>query len=139
VRVNAQPLSQPKPKMQLPRVDAVIKAVRERDGALRQEDIEPTVPMRVGFEADGTPIRPTVTPGDKPFRGPMPKPVMTGGGADGGSSKNVLAPFSYANLPTHRKEVVIAGVKQTIEVKRKLPELIDRLPRHPNADDPIVQ
>ena len=128
--VNAQPRSQPKPKMHMPRVHDVIKAVRVRDGQLGQADVEPTVPVHVGYNADGSPIKRAE---DKPFHGPMPKPVMHPGPGSAAPMGKVMEPFSYANLGNKQKEIVVAGVKMTVDVPRKHHSLIDSLPQHPDA------
>jgi hypothetical protein len=136
-RVSAQPRSQPKPTAKMPKLNDVIRAVREQHGGfMKQADVEPTVvnaPVRVGYEKDGSPIQAATK--DAPTRGPMPKPVIVAP-ASAGQAQRVVEPFSYAaqsSQASKTKVLDVQGVKMEVQVPPKHREVMDRLPRHPDA------
>src|ERR1700722_11517934 len=136
--VASKPRSVPKPSAKLPKLNDVVKAVREQQGGIfaKQPDLEPTVtPTRVGYEADGSAIE-LKKGADGLTRGPRPKPVVGPPAAAGSPSTKVLEPFSYASQSAQAsktKVLDVGGVKMEVQVPPKHREVMDRLPRHPEA------
>jgi hypothetical protein len=122
-KAAAAPTSQLKPRSPQRADNPVLVAINERAGigTARGTPAVPHVdaPVHVGVNPDGTRIEPT--------RGPMPKPVVHATGAQVGRGVTAAPAFSYAN---ETGRIDSKGVWHP--PKRR--QLIDSLPRHPEAD-----